>query len=105
MKKAILLSNFLIICALKAQVVSNVYVDINNIRAAVNSTGELFNLFGYDAGFEFPKNSGNHTIYSAGFIIGGQDVNNGSVKVQKIVYSDNNFQNGPITDPSLYVLL
>ncbi|MFN3918044.1 MAG: T9SS type A sorting domain-containing protein [Flavobacteriales bacterium] len=103
MRKAFLLSYFLIVCALKAQVVSNVYVDINNISAAVNSTGELFNLFGYSAGFEFPKNSGNHTIYSAGFIIGGQDVNNGSVKVQKIVYSDNNFQNGPITDPSLYV--
>jgi hypothetical protein len=103
MKKLFLLSKLLIICTVKAQIVSNTYVDVNNISAVVNSNGELFNLFGYSAGFEFPKNSGNHTIYSAGFIIGGQDINNGSVKVQKIVYNDNNFQNGPITDPSLYI--
>lgn len=62
---------FVFIVAAKAQV-SQAYLDINNIRARINSFGTLFmDTLNQKAGFEVPKGSNRFTIFSSALWIGG----------------------------------
>jgi hypothetical protein len=49
------------------------YIDINNIRAIVNPFGNQFWDFNSDAGFEYPKGSGNNISFKNALWIGGKD--------------------------------
>jgi hypothetical protein len=50
-------------------------INHNNIAADVTDAGILFNYpSSTEAGYEFPKGSGKHLLYSAGFWLGGKDL-------------------------------
>ena len=73
------------------------HVDVNNVKARVNSGGDLFwNLVG-SPGFEAPKGSGIHTVFGANLWIAGVDQNN-QLHVAAQTYRQNgvDFWPGPL---------
>ncbi len=72
------------------------YLDINNIKAGINSAGDLF----WDLSspqFEVPKGSGTHTIGAGNLWIGGYDVNNNlRLAAQTYRQTGNDFWPGPL---------
>ena len=69
---------------------SSADLDIGNIKATINSNGCLFNngSVGYSPGFEVPKSSGSHTIYTNNLWIGGFD-GGGNIKLAAETYRQN----------------
>src|SRR5690606_14892407 len=51
------------------QGIATVQLDVNNVRADLYNTGQLFYPAG--PGYEVPKGSGNHAIFATGLWIGG----------------------------------
>jgi len=70
----------------------------NNVAATINTNVVLFNNpANNSAGYEIPKNSGNHAIYSSSFWFGGVDIN-GQLRLAAQKYStDNDFSTGPLS--------
>ncbi len=73
MKKTLLIIGFIIsIAGLRAQ--NHDFLNINNIKAQINSAGDLFtDLPTYTGQFEVPIGSGKTTFYTANLWIGGFD--------------------------------
>jgi hypothetical protein len=113
MRVAPLLSTFLIcfISAfgsfeLHAQVVNTETLEHNNVSAVVGDEGGFFasNSQG-TAGYEIPKGSGKHTIYTGSIWIGAEDIN-GAIYVSGSsggnASSDGALHSGPIANQSAY---
>jgi len=82
---------------------STINLDYNNVNAAVNNRGSLFNraLLGA-AGYEAPKGGGNHLIYQGGFWFGGTD-QSGVVKLAAHLYgNDYDYYVGPYSTSGDY---
>lgn len=80
------------------------YLDVNNIKAGIYGVKSLFENYGNgSAGFEVPKGSGIHSIYSSGLWIGGLK-NDSLLKMSAQLYSSigTDFQPGPIMDSIHY---
>ncbi|MDF2435978.1 MAG: hypothetical protein K0Q95_354 [Bacteroidota bacterium] len=79
-----------------AQGVASDYLDINNIKARVNASGDLFWDI-MNGQFEVPKNSGAGTIYADNLWIGGIDAGN-QLKIAAQTYRQNgvDFWPGPL---------
>ncbi len=76
----------------------NTDLNINNIRARINTGGDMWwDLIG-TAKYEVPKGSGKTSLFSAALWIGGLDVN-GQLKVAALRYrqSGNDYWPGPLT--------
>jgi hypothetical protein len=69
---------------IKAQQIMSSSLDINNINARVNSSGDLFWDFA-NGKFEVPKGSGNGTVYADNLWIGGLDAG-GNLKMAGQTY-------------------
>lgn len=79
------------------------YLDVNNIKARVNSNGLLFNdpVNGLPS-FEAPINSSHHSFFSSGLWIGGKDINDSIfTSIQQTGLNDD-FQPGPVMDTNNY---
>lgn len=77
MKKLLLLVvSITSIVSTNAQTIYGDDLDINNIKARINSDGSLFSDYGSTLNqlFEVPKGSGRHTMYASGLWIGGVDM-------------------------------
>ncbi len=72
-------------------------LDLNNVRALVNSGGDLW----YDqisARYEVPKGSGHTAIYAGSLWMGGEDAN-GQLKIAALMFRQgNDFWTGPLTN-------
>ncbi len=88
---ALVLSFFTALCQVTV-------VDTNNVAASVNASGALFRSASNMAGFEFPKGSGIHTIFTSSFWLGGQSVD-GQLHVAAEMYGNEqgDFYPGPLT--------
>ena len=88
--------------AANAQVASGDYLDINNIKAKINSNGVLF-TDSQSAQFEVPKGSGKNTIFTSGLWIGGFDYG-GQLKMAGQTYQQTgtDFFSGPIDPSGIY---
>jgi hypothetical protein len=96
------------------------YLNVNNVRARIESAGDLFSKFDttqyyvggpgltdttykYSAQFEVPKGSGDHTMFGATLWIGGQDINNDlHIAGQRYRQDGNDFWPGPVMNSSAY---
>lgn len=78
-------------------------LDINNISARFNSGGSNFwDMIGA-AGFEVPKGSGVHSIFSQSIWIGGKDNSNSlHIAAQKLGLDGGDFYPGPLTDMAAF---
>lgn len=52
---------------------STAFLDVNNVKALVNSNGRLFNFDAEHYYFEIPKDSGTNTIFEMDLMIGGKN--------------------------------
>ncbi|MFK8037119.1 MAG: T9SS type A sorting domain-containing protein [Crocinitomicaceae bacterium] len=77
---------------------TSVILDHNNVAATINTNVVLFNNdVNNSVGYEIPKNSGNHAIYSSSFWFGGVDIN-GQLRLAAQKYTtDNDFSTGPLS--------
>ncbi len=83
-------------------------LNINNINAGIRSDGHLFNSYNellefgpsdFKSHFEYPKESGHHTIFMQSFWIGGLDVNSQlHLAAQRYKQVGYDFQFGPVAD-------
>lgn len=98
MKKIYILSIALYTLAITTQAQTPVssYLDINNVKASINASGDLFTDF-TNAQFEVPKNSGKNTIFAGSLWIGGVDAG-GQLKIAAQTYRQNgtDFWPGPL---------
>lgn len=82
-------------------------IDANNIRATINTNGTLFNNLPSSStpGFEVPKDSGTHTIFTNAIWVGGLDASN-SLHLAGMRYGSvgNDYWPGPISDTAHYTL-
>lgn len=87
---------FLFTGSLKGQELE--YIDIANVKASVNFLGVAFQNSGF--GFEVPKGSGDHSIYSTNIWIGGQSNGTTYLSANTFLYSEGNFDHifGPLAD-------
>lgn len=76
----------------------SIKLDTNNISATINANGNLFYDLSTMSGFEAPKASGRHSIFTEGFWFGGFDSLD-SLHLAAILYSSgSDYQNGPVAD-------
>src|SRR5437868_2298655 len=68
-----IVSIFICLCAVLVNAQTFDFLDINNIKARINSSGDLFTDMAGFASFEVPKGSGKSTIFSSNLWIGGKD--------------------------------
>lgn len=77
---------------------ATVQLDVNNVRADLYNTGQLFYPAG--PGYEVPKGSGNHAIFATGLWIGG--LADGELRMAAATYAqfgeDYEFFPGPLND-------
>ncbi|MDD3875692.1 MAG: T9SS type A sorting domain-containing protein [Bacteroidales bacterium] len=73
-------------------------IDINNVKARINTGGDMWWDLQGNALYEVPKGSGKMSMYSASLWIGGVDVN-GQLKLAALRYRQigNDFWTGPLT--------
>ena len=80
------------------QGIATVQLDVNNVRADLYNTGQLFYPAG--PGYEVPKGSGNHAIFASGLWIGG--LADGELRMAAATYAqfgeDYEFFPGPLND-------
>jgi hypothetical protein len=76
----------------------NTDININNVRARINTGGDMWWDLINTAKYEVPKGSGKTSLFSAALWIGGVDVN-GQLKVAALRYrqSGNDYWPGPLT--------
>ncbi len=76
----------------------NTDLNINNVRARINTGGDMWWDMINDAKYEIPKGSGKTSLFSAALWIGGVDVN-GQLKVAALTYRQrgNDYWPGPLT--------
>ncbi len=73
-------------------------LDHNNVDALVNTNGILFNdANSGTTGYEIPKNSGNHALFSSAFWFGGSDVNGGLKICAQKYANDDDLSTGPLS--------
>ncbi len=75
------------------------YMEYNNVRFRVNTGGDFWYDFAAGKpGFEVPKNSGKHAIFSGSLWMGGQDIS-GQLKLAGQTYrqNGNDFWAGPLS--------
>ncbi len=75
-------------------------LDINNVRAEINTIGYLFNRNGFEPGFEVPKDGNIHAIFSGGLWLSAID-ENGQQRVSALMYKgqdDGDFIPGPLDE-------
>jgi hypothetical protein len=103
MKKSTLTLIFLLAFApgIIAQV-ANASLDINSVKALVNSNGDLF--WDYtSAKFEIPKGNGTNTIFAGAMWIGGMDAGSQlHLAAQTYRQSGSDFYPGPVLNPPAY---
>lgn len=77
-------------------------LDINQVKAGINSNGDLFTDYS-GAAFEVPQDSGRHTMYTATTWIGGMDAG-GQLHLGAQTYrqTGNDFYPGPVMNTSSY---
>lgn len=78
--------------------ISNIDLDINNVRARLMSGGDMwYNIGTLQPSYEVPKNSKRHSLYAGSCWIGGKD-GNGLLKVSAQLYRSigNDYWPGPI---------
>jgi hypothetical protein len=77
---------------------SSTDLDFNNVRARINTGGDMWWDLQGQAEYEVPKGSGKTSMFSASLWIGGVDVNN-QLKVAALRYRQvgNDFWPGPLT--------
>ncbi len=95
----------LLISITHAQGFQNKDLDINNVKAKINSTGALF--WNYDnATYEVPIGSGVHSIFAANLWIGGYD-SGGMLHLAGETYRQNggDFYPGPVMDSQNYSII
>lgn len=103
MNKRLLIASLLISSSfLRAQTWAFASLDINQVKAGINSNGDLFWNYSNPA-FEVPQDSGRHTIFAAASWIGGLDAG-GQLHVAAQTYrqSGNDFYPGPVMNTSAY---
>ena len=73
-------------------------LDLNNVKARINTGGDMWWDLQGNARYEVPKGSGKMSMYSASLWIGGVDVN-GQLKLAALRYRQlgNDFWPGPLT--------
>lgn len=80
------------------QGIATVQLDVNNVRADLYNTGQLFYPAG--PGYEVPKGSGNHAVFASGLWIGG--LADGELRMAAATYAqfgaDYEFFPGPLND-------
>jgi hypothetical protein len=92
-----------IIGALEASSQAYQLLDINNVSARFNSNGLLFqDLSTSNPGFEVPKGSGIHSIFSGTLWVGGQNPNNQLHLAAGRYGQGSDYQPGPIMDVAQY---
>jgi hypothetical protein len=86
-----------------AQQTGQASLDINKVKASINSDGALFWDYLGSARFEVPAGSGAHTIFADGLWIGGYD-ENGQLHIAAQTYrqSGADFFSGPFSDSAAY---
>lgn len=97
MKKIIFtIINLIIAITATAQSIAGEYLDINNVKARINASGDFFLDF-INAQFEVPKGSGVGTIYADALWIGGID-GGGNLKIAANTYRQRgiDFWPGPL---------
>ena len=78
------------------------FLDVNNIKANINSNGHLFwrksDTANYILGYEFPKGSGKHTMFNSTIWVGGMSESD-SLQLAAELYNNegNDFWNGPLS--------
>ena len=98
---------FFIVFTSYAQNVSSSILDHNNISANINNPNSFFDGSNNDGlpGYEIPKGSGRHTIYSAHLSVGAEDIN-GATYVSSSIYEQTEWTSGwffgPIANASAY---
>ncbi|HEX7070254.1 MAG TPA: hypothetical protein VF190_05595, partial [Rhodothermales bacterium] len=86
------------VAAVCDQGIATVQLDVNNVRADLYNTGQLFYPAG--PGYEVPKGSGNHAVFATGLWIGG--LADGELRMAAATYAqfgeDYEFFPGPLND-------
>jgi hypothetical protein len=96
MKKHLLF--FALVFATLLTLAQPVVVDTSNVAASVNSSGALFRGIDGMSGFEFPKGSGVHTMYSSALWLAAMDQNNQlHTAAAKFGMDQEDFYPGPLT--------
>jgi hypothetical protein len=77
---------------------SYTFLEINNVRARINTGGDMWWDLAGDPIYEIPKGSRKHSMFSASLWIGGLDVN-GQLKLAALRYRQvgNDYWPGPLT--------
>ena len=107
MKKLVfIIAAFTGILSANSQIINGDDLDINNVKAKINSDGSLFNDYGssFTQGFEVPKGSGRHTIFAGNLWIGGFDAGS-TLKIAGQTYrqTGTDFFPGPLTSSATTV--
>ncbi|MBL4624393.1 MAG: hypothetical protein JKY42_04550, partial [Flavobacteriales bacterium] len=98
----LIVSTFICFYAVGQNIPSNAQetIDINNIRAIINTDGTLFKNSAYGAGFEVPKDSGTHSIYTGSIWFAGMN-QTGQLHTAAMWYGtseDHDYWPGPISN-------
>ncbi|MFD1552950.1 T9SS type A sorting domain-containing protein [Putridiphycobacter roseus] len=98
MKNSIAILSVLLLNSFSSHSQAQINLNFNQTNATVNTNGVLFyDTINQTAGYEVPKNLGNHAIYSSSFWFGGEDVN-GQLKLAAQKYhTDSDFSTGPLS--------
>lgn len=101
-KKLLLIIAILNFVSTNAQTIAGSNLDINNIKAAINSDGGLF-WDNTSSVFEVPNGSGKNTIYASGLWIGGYDsIGQLHIAGQTYRQTGTDFFPGPIDTTGIY---
>ena len=98
MKNITIFLAFLLLISITSYSQEQINLNFNQTNATINTNGVLFyDTINQTAGYEIPKNSGNHAIYSSSFWFGGEDAN-GQLKLAAQRYNtDSDFSTGPLS--------
>ncbi len=98
MKNFILSINSLVLAATLSYAQQQTNLNFNNANAVINTNAVLFyDTINHSAGYEIPKNSGNHAIYASSFWFGGEDINGQLRLAAQKNSTDTDFFTGPLS--------
>ncbi|MEX1192875.1 MAG: hypothetical protein WEA99_12950 [Brumimicrobium sp.] len=84
--------------------VHNANLDINSVSTIAHDDGHLFKRNnGSAAEYELPKGSGNHLIYTGGFMLAGMDQSNQLRLAANTFGAEQEFYRGPFSSNDSYL--
>lgn len=70
-------------------------LELNNVRALIAASGQMWMDPAMNARYEVPKNSGKHSMFAGSLWLGGQD-EGGQLKLAVAFYSETDYWTGPL---------